>query len=163
MSLHQLRQAADALFPDLINAHDKAQVLMAVRASAGTSTNVAKERQLLAEEAKRIASFEEFLALALEDLREAYLEDRANKTRRAKYRRLSWLTLFKYFAKARGIEQALVIRALDRQGNYECELVDRGMPGSWGKFVKLAAVCGIPEEELFALYRQSQQERAKRV
>lgn len=100
------RLAANALFYPMIGAHEKAQVFAAGRA------NAAQHQKLLAERARLIPTFHMFRSLVLEDLREAYSEDRINRTRAAKNRRMSWMALYKPFAALRDIDKALVIRAL---------------------------------------------------
>ena len=132
-----LRRAANALFHHQIDKHDKAQVLAAVRACAQGRANAAQHKELLAERARLIPTFHVFRSLVLEDLRAAYDEDRQNKTRSAKNRRLSWLALYKPFAVLRGIKKALDIKALDRSGNYQCELVEREAPDEWRPLCKV--------------------------
>lgn len=157
-----LRRAADAHFYPTITAHSKAQVFAAVRAWATQRSNVAQQRQLLAERAQLIPTFHVFRALVLEDLRAAYDEDRRNQTRAAKNRRLSWMSLYKHFAALRGIDQALLIQAVDRSGNYRCERIDKtptSTPNQWRKFVELAAAYGISETELSALYQQARHDK----
>ena len=150
-----LRLIANAAFYPNINADRKAQVFAAVRANAGARANAAQHQKLLAERARLIPDFHVFRALVLEDLRQAYQDDRLHKTRAAKNRRLSWTALYKPFAALRGIDQALCIQALDRSGNYRCELIDAvPPPDQWQRFVKLGAVYGITEAQLTTLYRQ---------
>ena len=142
---------------------DKALVFVAVRACAQGRGNAVQHRSLLAERGRLIPTFHVFRALVLEDLREAYVEDRQNKTRSAKNRRLSWIALYKPFAALRGIDKALLIRALDRCGNYRCELVEREAPDLWDRFVKLGAGYGITEAQLSALYQRAQEQSQKRA
>ena len=157
------RLAANAGFHHLIDAHDKAQVLAAVRACAQGRANAAQHKALLAERARLIPTFHVFRALVLEDLRAAYDEDRLNNTRSAKNRRSSWLALYKPFAALRDIKKALDIKALDRGGNYQCELIEREAPDEWRRFVKLGAGYGITEAQLMALYQRAQDQIQKRA
>jgi len=78
-------------------------------------------------------------------------------------RRLSWIALYKPFAALRGIDKALLIRALDRSGNYRCELVEREAPDFWERFIKLGAGYGITEVQLSALYQRAQEQGQKRA
>ena len=158
-----LRCAANAVFHHLIDTHDKAQVLAAVRACAQGRANAAQHKELLAERARLIPTFHVFRALVLEDLRAAYDEDRLNKTRSAKNRRSSWLALYKPFAALRDIKKALDIKALDRSGNYQCELIEREAPDEWRRFIKLGAGYGITEAQLMALYQRAQEQNQKRA
>ena len=158
-----LRCAANAVFHHLIDAHDKAQVPAAVRACAQGRANAAQHKELLAERARLILTFHVFRSLVLEDLRIAYGEDRLNKTRSAKNRRSSWLALYKPFAALRDIKKALDIKALDRSGNYQCELIEREPPDEWRRFVKLGAGYGITEAQLMALYQRAQEQNRKRA
>ena len=102
-----LRRTANAVFHLQIDAHDKALVLAAVRACAQGRANAAQHKELLAERARLIPTFHVFRSLVLEDLRAAYDEDRQNKTRSAKNRRLSWIALYKPFATLRDIKPAV--------------------------------------------------------
>ena len=133
------RLAANAICYNPITAQNKAQVFAAVRACAQGRANAAQHQELLAERARLIPTFDVFRALVLEDLRAAYDEDRLHKTRSAKNRRLSWLALYKPFAALLDIKKALDIKALDRSGNYQSELVEREAPHEWHRFVKLGA------------------------
>lgn len=151
-----LRLAANAHFYPTLAAHEKAQIFAAVRANATGRANAAQHQKLLAERARLIPTFHVFRSLVLEDLRVAYNEDRLNKTRAAKNRRLSWMALYKPFAALRGINKALLIQAIDRGGNYRCELIDKIQPDLWQQFIKLGAGYGITETELDALYRRAQ-------
>ena len=156
-----LQAAVNSIFYHLIDARNKARVFAAVRECAAGRATAAQHKKLLAERARLIPTFHVFRSLVLEDLREAYIEDRQNKTREAKYRRLAWLTLFRHFAKRNRISQALKIQALDHSGNYACELLDQEAPDQWGKLVKLAAGFGIDEAELMVLYQHAQERSRK--
>ena len=158
-----LRRTANAIFHHLIDAHDKAQVLAAVRACAQGRANAAQYKALLAERARLIPTFHVFRSLVREDLRAAYGEERLNKTRSAKNRRSSWLALYKPFAALRDIKKVLDIKALDRSGNYQCELIEREAPDEWRRFVKLGAGYGITEAQLMALYQRAQEQNQKRA
>ena len=155
--------AVNSVFYHLIDPNHKAQVFAAVRACAGMRANAQQHKRLLADRARLIRNFHVFRSLVQEDLREAYIEDRQNKTRTAANRRRAWMNLFKPFAGLRGIKQAMAINALDRQGIYECELVDKESPGHWDKLVKLAAEYGLTEAYLLAGYRHAQEARTKRA
>lgn len=151
-----LRLVANAHSHLTLTAHDKAQIFAAVRAGATGRANAAQHQKLLVERARLIPDFNLFRSLVLEDLRAAYDEDRLNKTRSAKNRRLSWMALYKPFAALRKIDKALLIRAIDRSGHYRCELSDKVAPDQWQQFIKLGAAYGITEAELDALYRRAQ-------
>ena len=157
------RCAANAHFYPTLTEHEKGRVFAAVRTCATERANAAQYRKLLAERAQLIPTFHLFKMLVLEDLRTAYSEDRLNRTRAAKNRRLSWMALFKPFAALRGIDKALVIQALDRSGNYQCELTDKTQPDMWERFVRLGADYGIEEEELDTLSRRAQERGKKRA
>lgn len=159
----QALRAGPHVFYRLIDPRDKARVLSAVRECAAGVASAAQHRTLLAERARLIPDFSAFRSLVLEDLREAYEEDRLQKTRAAKNRRRVWLNLFKPFARLRQIKEALVIRALDRSGNYECALVEREAPDRWGKFTELGARFGISEADLIALYERARERAKKRA
>lgn len=159
----QALRAGLHVFYRLIDPRDKARVLSAVRECAAGVASAAQHRTLLAERARLIPDFSAFRSLVLEDLREAYIEDREMKTRGAKNRRRVWLNLFKPFARLHKIGERLVIRALDRSGNYECALVEREAPDLWGKFVRLGAGFGMSEAELVELYRRTQTRKAQQA
>ena len=153
---------ANAVFHPLIDARDKALVFVAVRACARGRANTAQHQKLLAERAGLIPSFNVFRALVLEDLRDAYCEDRENKTRTARLRRLSWLTLFKPFARLHRIDQVLKIRALDHSGNYTCELVDKEAPDLWSRWIDLGSRLGVPHAQMMQQWRDAEGVVARR-
>jgi hypothetical protein len=157
-----LRLAANAVFHPLIDARDKALVFVAVRACAQGRGNAAQHRSLLAERAGLIPTFYVFRALVLEDLRDAYCEDRENKTRTARLRRLSWLTLFKSFARLHRIDQVLKISALDHSGNYACELVDKEAPDLWDRWIALGCRLGVPHAQMMQQWRDAKGAAARR-
>ena len=129
----------------------KARLFLFTRAYAGQRASVCEYRKRLQELAGTILGFGQFRQWCLEDMKDAFLEDRQKGTRQAMNRRMAWLHLFKHFARLHRIAQALEIRALDRQGNYSCELVEKTEPDRWGEFVRLARRFGIGERELSAL------------
>ena len=149
------RCADDVHLQPSMSAHHKQEVLAMVRTCITVRTNAAQHIKRLAEHAQLIPSFHLFRALVLEDLRAAYDDDRTNQTRCAKNRRLSWMALFKPFAKQNSINQALHIQALDRSGNYQCDLIDKAPRDQWEQFVKLGAVYGIGEAKLNTLYQEA--------
>jgi hypothetical protein len=162
MDQYESRSEAVVTLPRM-NAHDNARVPASVRAGASGQANAAQHRALLAERARLIPSFNQLRALILEDLREAYGEDRLHHTRQAKNRRASWLVLYRPFARLNGINQMLRIKALDRSGNYGCELIDKEPPDMWAQFVRLGEHYGIAEAELSALYQRAQTKKQQRV
>ncbi len=134
-----------------------ALILATVQASAHTRGHATTHRRALHAKARYITGITHFRRLCLSDLRQAFLDDRAHGTRHAKNHRRTWLALFRYFAEHQGITQHLQIIALDRQGNYACNLTDP-LPrqADWRKLVRLAQEFGITEKALTALW-QSQQ------
>ena len=139
-----------------------AAILTVVRASAASRTSASAHRRLLQEKAHDIADFEHFQRLCLGDLRQAFTEDRIHGTRTLKHRRLTWLTLFRYFAAHTHLHQGVAITALDRQGNYACTLTEPtpAVESDWDKLVRLAKPFGIHERELTALWTAKQGRRA---
>ncbi len=131
-------------------------ILNTVREGAGTRRHSLSRRRALEEKARYLTGFEHFRRLCLSDLRHAFHEDREQGTRCQKYRRLTWITLFRYFAEHRDIPQHLHIEALDRQGNYACELTDTHpeQETDWDKLVRMAKQFGIRERQLMALRRE---------
>lgn len=129
----------------------KARLFALTRAWGAQRTSAMEHRRRLQEAAGLVPGFERFRQWCLEDIKAAFFEDRQSGTRLAKNRRLAWLHLFKYFARLRKLDRALEIRALDRQGNYTCELVERTQADRWGRLVRLAAEFGIGERDLLAL------------
>ena len=129
----------------------KARLFLFTRAYAGARQSAQESRKRLREAAGLVPGFFQFRQWCLEDIKAAFHEDRLQGTRLARNRRLAWLHLFKYFARLHRIERALRISALDRQGNYSCELIDKTEPDRWGRLVHLAREFGIDERELLAL------------
>lgn len=138
--------------PDVASIRDAA-ILATVRHGAGGRRNNLSHRRALKEKASYLTGFEHFRRLCLTDLRHAFNDDREEGARSLKYRRLAWLTLFRHFADHYRIEKSLRIEALDRQGNYACELIDvsSSEEDDWTKLVALAKQFGIRERDLRAL------------
>ena len=107
-----------------IDARVKARLFATVRAQAAARSSVDTYQASLAEQAGLIPDFGVFRQLCLEDLAEAYHEDRKLHGRAQKNRRRVWLNLFKPFARLHRIREHLAIRAIDRGGHYLCELVE---------------------------------------
>ena len=151
--------AASLFFDTGIGTADQrdAAILATVRATSNTHTHATIHRRALREKARYITGITHFRRLALSDLREAFLDDRAHGTRSAKNRRRTWLALFRHVAELQKIPQRLQITALDRQGNYACNLIDP-LPrqSHWPKLVRLAQEFGITEKALTALWQSSQ-------
>lgn len=145
--------------PDTRSGENSAAILATIRAGAQMRGCAAALRRALRDKAHLFADFNHYSRLCIGDLREAYLEDRQNKTRSAKNRRLTWLAMYRHFAAHAGIVKNLEIIALDRQGNYACRLTDKAPPDEWGKLLQLAGTFGITGRELEALL-QSKQARA---
>lgn len=142
--------------------HQKARLFAFTRAYGAARTSAFEHRERLKEAAGLIPGFSAFRHWCLEDIKAAWLEDRERKTRQAKSRRLTWLHLFKPFARLHRIGQALEICALDRQGNYLCELVERAAPKrNWGQLVRLAREFGIQESDLLALADEAGRKRGE--
>ena len=135
------------------------QILTAIHASATVRGNLTALHGALQQRACLFTDFNHFSRLCLTDLRQAFADDRASKTRLTKNRRRAWFTMFRYFAAHAGIQRSLEIRALDRQGNYSCRLIDRMAPDEWDKLLRQAKIFGITEAELSVLL-QSKQARA---
>ena len=133
--------------PDQVNA----AILAAIRGGAAGRSNAYANRRALLAKASWFTDFDHFRRLCLGDLRQAYIDDRRDKTRTTKNRRLTWLAMFRCFAAHAGIDQDLEIIALDRQGNYACNLIDPTPVDDWERFVRLGAQFGITEQELTAL------------
>ena len=141
--------------PALIEPEQKVQILAEIRACAVVFGNIAEHRKRLAQLARLIPDFSVFRILCLEDIQYAWIEDRKQKTRYARSRRLAWRYLFKPFAQIHGITQTLSIKALDRQGNYACALVDHKAPSRWDTFMSLGLNLGIPQHDLDVLYAKT--------
>lgn len=113
-------------------------------------------RSALKDKARLFADFDHFSRLCVTDLRDAFNDDRAARSRMAKNRRRTWLAMSRYYARHAGIDQAIRIIALDRQGNYACQLVDKVARDDWQKFVQLGEQFGIDEAALLALFPDAQ-------
>lgn len=135
--------------------YQKARLFGFTRAYGAARTSAFEHRARLREAAGLIPGFSAFRQWCLEDIKAAWLEDRERGTRQAKNRRLAWLHLFKPFARLHRIGQALEIRALDRQGNYCCELVEKAEPDRWRQLVRFAREFGIRERDLAALAQET--------
>lgn len=131
----------------------KARLLAVVRACAKEQGQVQAHRARLAEQAGVIPNFGVFRELCLEDLAEAYREDRQHGARAQKNRRRVWLNLFKPFARLHGIQKRLAIRAIDRGGHYRCELAAPQVPDHWEQWFRLGQRLGIAEAEMLRLWR----------
>lgn len=128
-----------------------AAILEVIRGGAYGRTNAYANHRALQAKAGWFTGFAHFRSLCIGDLRQAYDDDRRDKTRTTKNRRLTWLAMFRCFAIHAGIDKDLEIIALDRQGNYACNLTDKSPADDWEKFVRLGERFGIAEEELDAL------------
>jgi hypothetical protein len=147
---------ADRPFPALnvessltdATARDKA-IRATIKASAGGRVSNITHRRTLIDRARLFTGFEHFRRLCLTDLREAFDESRTAGARHLKYRRLAWITFFRYVAKHHGIGQSLKITALDRQGHYTCELTpsEATIDNRWQKLIALSGEFGITEAE----------------
>lgn len=142
-----------------LNAIDPA-ILAAVRHGALQRTDAAQNSRKLKEKARLLQGFEHFRRLCLGDLRQAFGEDRLHKTRSLKNRRLTWLALYRHYAAYSGEARRLKIAALDRQGNYRCELVDPPPDDGWDKLVNQAQAFGISEKDLMTLIDAKQKRAA---
>src|SRR5438067_1845853 len=71
-----LRLAANAVFPNLIDPAIKARLLVLVRACAQERASAEAHKAVLAKQAALIPSFAVFRQLCMEDLAEAFHEDR---------------------------------------------------------------------------------------
>jgi hypothetical protein len=151
MGVHTIIATAGATVRD-------AAILATVRQGAGGRRHNLANRRALKEKAAYLANFEHFRRLCLADLRQAFHEDRQEGTRSVKYRRLAWTTLFGHFADYHRIGKALRIQALDRQGNYACELIDsqHEEEDDWEEFVALAKQFGIRRHDLLALRKKGE-------
>ena len=136
------------------------QILISIRASASARGKLATLHSGLQQRACLFTDFNHFSRLCLKDLRQAFADDRKSKTRLTKNRRRTWFTMFRYFAAHADIRRTLEIRALDRQGNYTCQLIDRVSPDEWDKLLRQAQIFGITEAELSALLKSKQARRA---
>jgi hypothetical protein len=131
--------------------YPKARLFSFTRAYGAARTSAFEHRERLKEAAGLIAGFGAFRQWCLEDIKAAWLEDRQQGTRQAQNRRLAWQHLFKHFARLHKIERALKIEALDRQGNYRCELVEKSEPNRWEQLLRLGRTLGIPAHKLRSL------------
>ncbi len=143
-----LRLAASAVFHNLIDPAIKTRLFVLVRACASGRASAEAHKAGLAKQAALIPSFAVFRQLCMEDLTEAFHEDRQIPARAQRNRRLVWLNFFKPFARLHRIGQALAIRAIDRQGHYECELTEARLPDYWVQWFKLGRRLGMSEAAL---------------
>ena len=107
---------------------------------------------LLKEAASLVSDYPAFQSVCAESLLQAWHSDRLSGKRELHNRRRAWLRLFRHFAPLHGIVSDLRIRALDRSGEYVCELVakpDRGP--AWRDLVWRAREFGIYANELEGL------------
>ena len=141
-----------ALQEAFIDPRVKARLFATVRAQAGARSSVEDHQASLAEQAGLIPNFGVFRQLCLEDLAEAYHDDREFHARSQKNRRRVWLNLFKPFARLNRILEQLTIRAIDRGGHYVCELVEPRAPDRWEQWFRLGRKLGVREAELMRLY-----------
>ena len=140
-----------ALQETFIDPRAKARLFALTRAYGEQRTSALEYRRGLQEMAGAIRGFGEFRQWCLEDIKAAFHEDRERGTRSAKNRRLAWLHLFKHFARLHQLDRALAIRALDRQGNYSCELVEKKQPDRWAQLLRLAEEFGITERDFIEM------------
>src|SRR5882672_1386832 len=127
----------------LIDPAVKIRLLVLVRACARERASAESHKKALSKQAALIPSFSVFRQLCMEDLAEAFHEDRQIPARAQRNRRLVWLNLFKPFARLHKIGYALAIRAIDRQGHYECELTEPCFPDYWAQWFKLGRRLGM--------------------
>ena len=142
-----LRALALAMPPDDVN-H---AILAVIHTGVLGRRDALAHRNALKDKARLFADFGHFSSLCVTDLRDAFNDDRAARSRMAKNRRRTWLAMARYFAQHAGIDQAIRIIALDRQGNYACQLVDKIARDDWQKFVQLGQQFGVDEDALRAL------------
>ena len=120
---------------------------------------------LLKEAAGLVPDYPAFQSICADSLRQAWHSDRLTGKRELHNRRRAWLRLFRHFAPLHGIASDLRIRALDRGGEYVCELVakpDRGP--AWRALLLQAREFGIYANELEGLaVRAEKRERAHHI
>lgn len=124
---------------------------------------------LLKEAAGLVPDYPAFQSICADSLRQAWHSDRLigriAQTGDLHNRRRAWLRLFRHFAPLHGIASDLRIRALDRSGEYVCELVakpDRGP--AWRALLLQAREFGIYANELEGLaVRAEKRQRAHHI
>ena len=158
-----LRVAANAVFRHLIDPVVKGHILALVRACAGERVSAEAHKTALAKEAGLIPGFAVFRQLCMEDLAEAYHEDRSHFTHVTRNRKRVWMNMFKPFARLNRITQALEIAAVDHQGHYRCELVEPRAPDHLAQWLRLGARLGMKEADLLALIERQEQAGERRA
>ena len=151
-----LRVTVNAVFNNLIDPAIKARLFVLVRACAQGRANAEAHKVGLAKQAALIPSFAVFRQLCLEDLTEAYYEDRRDHAHVTRNRKRVWLNLFKPFARLNRITQALAITAIDHQGHYLCELTEPRAPDLMGQWLRIGVRLGLPQAHMMALYQGHQ-------
>jgi hypothetical protein len=148
-----------ALSPLRRNADDiNSAILNTVRAGSGAYFNVSERCAALKEKAGWIVDFDHFRRLCLSDMRQAFDEGCSEGKQAAHNRKRTWHTLFNYCAARLKITRKLAIKALDRQGNYLCMLVekDEDEDAAWQEFLRLGRRFGILNTQLETLRRVAQ-------
>ena len=143
---------ARAMPPDDVNR----AILAVIHTGVLGRRDALAHRSALKDKARLFADFGHFSRLCVTDLRDAFNDDRAARSRMAKNRRRTWLAMARYYAKHACIDQTIRIIALDRQGNYACQLVDKVARDDWQRFVQLGQQFGIKEDALLALCADEQ-------
>src|SRR5258706_14315222 len=95
--VHPMSELSEQQF--LIDPAIKTRLLVLVRACARERASAEAHKIALANQAALIPSFNVFRQLCMEDLTEAFHEDRHISARAQRNRRLVWLNLFKPFAR----------------------------------------------------------------
>lgn len=145
--------AVNADFHSSIDPAIKARLFVLVRACAQGRANAEAHKAGLAKQAALIPSFAAFRQLCMEDLTEAFHEDRHSAARAQKNRRRVWLDVFKSFARLRGIKQHLKIGAIDHSGHYTCELIDAPAPDRWEQWFRMGRRLGVTEAQMMSIYQ----------
>lgn len=153
--VQETSQRTSAHLHPLLDPRHKQQILIAVVACEGHHKQNAEYREMLRERARLVPDFSVFRLLCIESMQQAYGLDQEEKgiKRRTKYRRLAWLAFFKHFAQHKNIIRDCQIKAINREGAYQCSLVEKKTSGTWEEFIALGSKkLGIPKAKLNALY-----------
>jgi hypothetical protein len=147
--------AANAVFHNLIDPAIKVRLFVLVRVCAQGLANAETHKAGLANQAALIPNFAVFRQLCMEDLTEAFHEDRRDHVHVTRNRKRVWLNLFKPFARLNRITQALAITAIDHQGHYLCELTEPRLPDLMGQWLRIGVRLGLSEAHMMALYQRN--------
>lgn len=110
---------------------------------------IERGRTLLREAAALIPDFPVYQSLCAQTMRSAWEADRASGNRTAHNRKVRWMRLFPYFAAGHGLNATLRIRALNRSGDYVCELLSKKDRGArWALFAQMGREFGIFPNQL---------------